>query len=73
MIFQQKINSLTEEEFYILYHILNRESGNLFEWHPEYFKAIKPECLSPILDIWAGKMKAENRYKISDIKEKLGC
>ena len=73
MILQQKINSLTEEEFYILTYILTKNSGNLFEWHPEYFKAIIPERLTPILDLWATKMKEENRYKISAIKEKLGC
>ena len=73
MILQQKINSLTEEEFHILTYILQKNSGNLFEWHPEYFKAIKPERLTPILDTWTSKMKEENRYKISAIKEKLGC
>lgn len=73
MILQQKINSLTEEEFYILIYILQKNSGNLFEWHPEYLKAIKPERLAPILDLWATKMKEENRYKISGLKEKLGC
>jgi succinate dehydrogenase flavin-adding protein (antitoxin of CptAB toxin-antitoxin module) len=73
MIFQQKINSLTEEELYILLYILKKNSGDLFEWHPEYFKTIKPERLSPILDEWTGKMKEENRHKISEIKSKLGC
>jgi hypothetical protein len=73
MILQQKINSLTEEEFYILTYILKKNSRNLFEWNPEYFKAIIPERLAPILDLWATKMKEENRYKISAIKEKLGC
>jgi hypothetical protein len=73
MIFQQKINTLTEEEFYILLHILQKNSAGLFEWYPEYFKAIKPERLTLILDTWKNKMKEENRHKISVIKDKLGC
>jgi len=73
MILQQKINSLTEEEFYILTYILQKNTGSLFEWHPDCLKAIRPERLTPILDLWTTKMKEENRYKISAMKEKLGC
>lgn len=73
MIFQEKINTLTEEEIYILIHVLNSESGGLFNWHPEYFKAIKPERISPTLEKWTHKMKEENRHKMTSIRDKLGC
>ena len=73
MIYQEKVNSLTEEEIYILIHVLNSESGGLFNWHPEYFKAIRPERISQNLNKWMDKMKEENRHKMLSIKEKLGC
>ena len=73
MILQQKINSLTEEELYILIYVLQNNSGDLFKWHPEYFKAINPTKLTPILDTWMAKMKEENRHKIIAIKDKLCC
>ena len=71
MIYEHKLSQLTEEEIYILIHILTENSEKLLKWHTDYFKALRPTALSNLLDVWSGKMKEENRHKIDSIRSKL--